>query len=305
MGLIMLNSREYGGTQSPATLTDLGLVKPDGVTLNVDENGIISGYIDQALLSKLNGIEYGAQVNTVLGVKGNEEETYRTGQVNITPDNIGAVASSDKGIASGVVPLNESSLIDAKYLPSYVDDVLEFENKDSFPEEGEAGKIYVDISMEDNNTYRWSGTAYILIAKNTNTTYKLTQSGSTITLTGNDGSSSTVHGASSASAVSYDNSASGLTAEDVNSAIDEIATKGASTYAAAVSYDDSTSALGASNVQAAITALKTLIDNMQAILDTTLVVESGNAASTTSETGDLSDSSEASSISENSEVTSD
>lgn len=39
---------------------------------------------------KLNGIESGAQANTVTGVKGNAESTYRTGQVNITPANIGA-----------------------------------------------------------------------------------------------------------------------------------------------------------------------------------------------------------------------
>lgn len=38
---------------------------------------------------KLNGIESGAQVNTVTGVKGDDENTYRTGDVNITKDNIG------------------------------------------------------------------------------------------------------------------------------------------------------------------------------------------------------------------------
>lgn len=38
---------------------------------------------------KLDGIEPGAQVNTVLGVKGSDETNYRTGNVNITKDNIG------------------------------------------------------------------------------------------------------------------------------------------------------------------------------------------------------------------------
>ena len=38
---------------------------------------------------KLDGIEPGAQVNTVLGVKGNDETNYRIGNVNITKDNIG------------------------------------------------------------------------------------------------------------------------------------------------------------------------------------------------------------------------
>lgn len=39
--------------------------------------------------TKLNGIESGAQVNTVTGIKGNSESTYRVGNVNITKANIG------------------------------------------------------------------------------------------------------------------------------------------------------------------------------------------------------------------------
>lgn len=39
--------------------------------------------------TKLGGIAAGAQVNTITGVKGNSESTYRTGNVNITPANIG------------------------------------------------------------------------------------------------------------------------------------------------------------------------------------------------------------------------
>lgn len=38
---------------------------------------------------KLDGIEDGAQVNTVTGIKGSSETTYRTGEVNITSENIG------------------------------------------------------------------------------------------------------------------------------------------------------------------------------------------------------------------------
>lgn len=39
--------------------------------------------------NKLSGIETGAQVNTVTGVKGNSETDYRTGNINITKGNIG------------------------------------------------------------------------------------------------------------------------------------------------------------------------------------------------------------------------
>lgn len=63
-----------------------------------------------------------------------------------------------KNSANGVLVLNESSLIDSEYLPSYVDDVLEYEGKINFPIIGEKGKIYVDTLT--NATYRWGGSKY-------------------------------------------------------------------------------------------------------------------------------------------------
>ena len=54
-------------------------------------------------------------------------------------------------------PLVEGKVPSAN-LPSYVDDVLEFDDFASFPVTGEAGKIYVDISTDF--VYRWSGSAY-------------------------------------------------------------------------------------------------------------------------------------------------
>lgn len=47
-------------------------------------------------------------------------------------------------------------------LPSYVDDVLEYSSKSSFPKTGEAGKIYVDTTT--NLTYRWGGSSYVEIS---------------------------------------------------------------------------------------------------------------------------------------------
>ena len=66
---------------------------------------------------------------------------------------------SSKGQANGLVPLNGSSLIDAAYLPSYVDDVEEYANLASFPTTGETGKIYV--ALDTGFIYRWSGSTYI------------------------------------------------------------------------------------------------------------------------------------------------
>ncbi|WP_294204989.1 hypothetical protein, partial [uncultured Chryseobacterium sp.] len=49
--------------------------------------------------------------------------------------------------------------IPADQLPSYVDDVLEFETFEQLPKPGEKGKIYV--VTQDNTQFRWSGSDYI------------------------------------------------------------------------------------------------------------------------------------------------
>ncbi|QOR58268.1 hypothetical protein [uncultured phage cr106_1] len=70
---------------------------------------------------------------------------------------------SQKGRAGGVVPLDNDGLISSMYLPSYVDDVLEYATFSALPAIGESGKIYV--TLDTNLTYRWSGTTYIEISK--------------------------------------------------------------------------------------------------------------------------------------------
>lgn len=64
--------------------------------------------------------------------------------------------------------INKSDLVDSNgvvlssKLPSFVDDVLEYETKAGFPTTGESGKIYV--AKDTNLTYRWSGSAYVEIS---------------------------------------------------------------------------------------------------------------------------------------------
>lgn len=67
------------------------------------------------------------------------------------------------GAANGIAPLDGNSKVPAAYLPSYVDDVLEFATVDNFPTEGESGKIYV--ALDTNLQYRWSGTQYTELSK--------------------------------------------------------------------------------------------------------------------------------------------
>lgn len=147
---------------------------------NSTADGTNAGLMSSADYTKLAGVETGAEVNTITGVKGDAESTYRTGNVNITPDNVGAVATNKVGVASGVCPLDSNGLVGTQYLPSYVDDVIE-----AYPRSGatelandwlsltsggsaltpETGKIYIILSASTsyavNTQFRWSGTTYV------------------------------------------------------------------------------------------------------------------------------------------------
>lgn len=57
--------------------------------------------------------------------------------------------------------LDDNGKIPSRYLPAYVDDVLEFDTFADFPETGESGIIYVDLST--GASYRWSGTQYTIL----------------------------------------------------------------------------------------------------------------------------------------------
>lgn len=79
-----------------------------------------------------------------------------------TAAQVGAIATSQKGAASGVAELDANGKVLSAQLPSYVDDVLEYASKANFPNAGEAGKIYV--ATNTNLTYRWTGSAYVEIS---------------------------------------------------------------------------------------------------------------------------------------------
>lgn len=95
--------------------------------------------------------------------------------IAITSSQITDRADGNNGNANNanmVVKTNANGIIPSQLLPSYVDDILEFENKNAFPttatdstpDDGhnptgpETGKIYVDLST--GRQYRWSGTQY-------------------------------------------------------------------------------------------------------------------------------------------------
>lgn len=79
----------------------------------------------------------------------------------------------NKGAANGYAPLGSDTKVAAIYLPSYVDDVLEYTNLAGFPGTGETGKIYV--ALDTNKTYRWSGSAYVEISPSPGSTDSVTE----------------------------------------------------------------------------------------------------------------------------------
>lgn len=101
-----------------------------------------------------------------------------------TASEVGAVATTAVGAASGVCPLNASSKIDTTYLPSYVDDVIEAyaragqtaltstwlatESASGTVITPESGKIYVLMADSGdyaaNTQFRWGGSAYVKLA---------------------------------------------------------------------------------------------------------------------------------------------
>ena len=58
-------------------------------------------------------------------------------------------------------------------LPSFVDDVVEAANFAALPGTGETSKIYV--TLDNNKTFRWSGSAYVEISASPGTTDALTE----------------------------------------------------------------------------------------------------------------------------------
>lgn len=106
------------------------------------------------------------EVNTKLATKSNTGHTHTKSEITdlatwATADTKPSYNFSEIG-GSVDVTRQLSGKIPEANLPSYVDDVLEYNSKSNFPKSGETGKIYVDIST--NLTYRWGGSAYVEIS---------------------------------------------------------------------------------------------------------------------------------------------
>lgn len=152
-GNIVINSTEH-----PTSLKN-----PNALTISL--NGTSQGAYDGSAAKSINvtassvGAYTKAEVDSAVSKKANSSHTHAA--ADITSVNASAI----------------TGVIAAANLPSFVDDVLEgylssgkfYKSYDSanktYSDEytGEAGKIYVDLSS--NKTYRWSGSAYVVISE--------------------------------------------------------------------------------------------------------------------------------------------
>lgn len=170
--------------------TDADIVSLDNIEAGMSSTNVQDAF--KEIMDTIDGLTGGG---VVTGVKGDAESDYRKGQVNITKANIGLgnvdntsdlnkpistatqsaldlkadktalsnyIPTSQKGANNGVATLDGTGKVPAAQLPSYVDDVLEYDSVSNFPVEGEDGKIYIDTTT--NLQYRWSGTQYVQIS---------------------------------------------------------------------------------------------------------------------------------------------
>ena len=248
-------------TVPQVTLASLGITATaqelnytDGVTSNIQTQ--LNG---KAAASHTHDDRYYTESETddLLAAKANVSHTHSADNITSGTLALDRIPTITDAKIQGMSASKLTGTIPQANLPSYVDDVLEYNGQSNFPEEGESGKIYVDTST--NRTYRWGGSSYVEISSslalgttsstafrgdygntayqhatakgsafasglykittneqghvtaatavtknditalgipgsdtNTNTTYTLTKSGSTIKLEGSDGSSSEV-----------------------------------------------------------------------------------------------------------------
>lgn len=184
-GNVYLNSVENGAVTSAHKISGSGATT---VTTDTSGNIIVSSTNSTysslknpyALTVSLNGTSQGAYDGSAaksINVTASSVGAYTKAEVD------SAVAkkanSSHTHAAEDITSVNASAItgvIDAAHLPSFVDDVIEgyYSNSKFYKTKGsdgvyateitgESGKIYVNLN--DNKTYRWSGSAFVVISE--------------------------------------------------------------------------------------------------------------------------------------------
>lgn len=189
------------GTFKKITTNTKGLVTGTATVAQSDITGLLgAGSISNTMLANsavanLSGTNSGDQTTisgnagtaTTLATARNINGVSFNGSADITinaVDSTDRVASSLVGAANGVAPLGSDSRISSTYLPSYVDDILEYTDLAGFPVTGETGKIY--IALDTNRPYRWSGSIYVVITGGSGAVDSVAGRTGVVTLTSTD-----------------------------------------------------------------------------------------------------------------------
>ena len=69
-----------------------------------------------------------------------------------------------KGQPEGLAELDVTGKVPSSQLPSYVDDVVEFDSLADFPTHDEAERDKIYVALDTNKIYRWGGTKYVEIS---------------------------------------------------------------------------------------------------------------------------------------------
>ena len=153
-------------TVPEVTLASLGVTATaqelnytDGVTSNIQTQ--LNG---KAAASHTHDDRYytESETNNLLAGKANTSHSHSAANITSGTLALDRIPTITDAKIQGMSASKLTGTIPQANLPSYVDDVLEYNGKSNFPDTGESGKIYVDTST--NKTYRWSGSGYTEIS---------------------------------------------------------------------------------------------------------------------------------------------
>jgi len=127
----------------------------NNVVLNIEE--IVSTYVIEINEMQVPGSDGKSAYESAVdgGFLGTELEfnEYLSG--------LSGINTGDETAQTIINKIGDGSKINQNYLPSYVDDILEYDTVALFPLVGELGKIYiVTTGVDANKQYRWTGSIY-------------------------------------------------------------------------------------------------------------------------------------------------
>lgn len=160
-----LDSIEYGAQKNTIEAIDTTVGETPDTTIYT------KGEVDYLLNNKVNRVD---GKDLVSDQKINNYDQHIVNKLNphdVTKSQVGLgnvtndaqVKRTEMGTSNGVATLDATGKIPSTQLPSFVDDVLEYSSVNAFPTQGESGKIY--IALDNNKTYRWGGSSYVVISE--------------------------------------------------------------------------------------------------------------------------------------------